>query len=49
MENTKSFVKLLSTGEIVEVYFHHRDGISYVTDNGIKIVQSGEYEELNEI
>lgn len=46
MENTKEFVKLRSTGEVVEVYFRHRDGIAYVTDNGIKIIQSDEYEEV---
>lgn len=46
MENKKSFVKLISTGEIVEVYFRHRDGIAYVTDNGIKIVQFGKFEEI---
>lgn len=36
----------LRTGEIVEVYFRHRDGIAYVTDNGVKIIYKGEYEEI---
>ena len=46
MEKTsKNTVKLLSTGEIVEIYFRFANGIGYVTDNGIKFVPNGEFEE----
>lgn len=46
MEKTsKNTAKLLSTGEIVEIYFRFANGIGYVTDNGIKFVHNGEFEE----
>ena len=41
----KNTVKIVKTGEIVEVYFYHRDGVAYVGKNGIKLLRYGEYEE----
>lgn len=46
MEKTlKNTAKLFSTGEIVDIYFRFANGIGYVTDNGIKFVPNGEFEE----
>lgn len=39
--------KVLETGEIVEVYFRHADGIAYVGKNGIVILFEGQYEEID--
>ena len=40
-------VKVIETGEVVEVYFYHKDGVAYVGKNGIKILFEGEYEEID--
>lgn len=40
-------VKVIESGEIVEVYFYHKDGVAYVSKNGIKILFEGEYEEID--
>ena len=40
-------VKVIKSGEIVEVYFYHKDGVAYVGKNGIKILFEGEYEEID--
>jgi hypothetical protein len=40
-------VKVIKTGEVVEVYFSHKDGVAYVSKNGIKILFEGEYEEID--
>ena len=39
------YVKVIKTGEIVKVFFRHRDGVAYVGKNGIKLLFFGEYEE----
>lgn len=40
-----TYVKVINTGEVVKVYFRHRDGIAYVGKNGIRLLFFGEYEE----
>jgi hypothetical protein len=40
-------VKVIETGEVVEIYFYHKDGVAYVGKNGIKILFEGEYEEID--
>lgn len=40
-------VKVIETGDVVEVYFYHKDGVAYVGKNGIKILFEGEYEEID--
>ena len=40
-------VKVIETGEVVEIYFYHKDGVAYVGKNGIKILFEGEYEEVD--
>jgi hypothetical protein len=37
---------IISTGEIVEIYYRHKDGIAYVTDNGVRLAFHGEYTEI---
>ena len=40
-------VRIIKTGEVVEVYFFHKDGVAYVGEHGIKILFFGEYEEVD--
>ena len=42
----KQYVKVIETGEIVEVYFRHADGIAYVGNNGVKIIFNGQFENV---
>ena len=46
-ENVKHWVKDLRTGEIVEVYFRHADGVAYIGKNGVVILYRGQYEEID--
>lgn len=40
-------VKVIESGEIVEVYFYHKDGVSYISKNGIVILFESQYEEID--
>ena len=40
-------VKIIKTGEVVEVYFRHRDGVAYVSVNGIVLLFKGDYQEID--
>lgn len=40
------YVKILETGEIVEVYHWYANGIGYITKNGIRFMKKGTYEEV---
>lgn len=44
MKKDKQYVKILETGKIVEVYFKHRDGVAYVSKNGVTLLFEGEFE-----